>query len=154
MRILVPVDLSNDSAALARYAAELCARGEGELIILHVYAREAAAAALREEGLFLDLYVGRVRSELRYLQAQAGTAGMKARVEAIAGDPAAKIVTRARELGVDLIVMGTHGRTGLPRLLMGSVAEGVLRQAPCPVLLVPLKILTAQARELAPAGAP
>jgi nucleotide-binding universal stress UspA family protein len=50
------------------------------------------------------------------------------------GDPAAEIIRLAGELGASLIVMGTHGRTGLGRLLMGSVAETVLRRAPCAVL--------------------
>jgi nucleotide-binding universal stress UspA family protein len=54
------------------------------------------------------------------------------------GDPATEIVRYARDAGVDLIVMGTHGRTGLERLLMGSVAEKVLRDASCSVLVVKL----------------
>lgn len=52
------------------------------------------------------------------------------------GDPAAEIIRLARERACDLIVMGTHGRTGLGRLLLGSIAELVLRRAPCPVLTV------------------
>jgi nucleotide-binding universal stress UspA family protein len=52
------------------------------------------------------------------------------------GDPASEIVRLAGEEQVDLIVMGTHGRTGLMRLLMGSVAEAVVRRAPCPVLTI------------------
>jgi hypothetical protein len=54
------------------------------------------------------------------------------------GDPATEIVQYARDAGIDLIVMGTHGRTGLDRLLMGSVAEKVLRDSPCSVLVVKL----------------
>jgi len=54
------------------------------------------------------------------------------------GDPATEIVRLARDAGIDVIVMGTHGRTGLERLLMGSVAEKVLRDAPCSVLVVKL----------------
>jgi nucleotide-binding universal stress UspA family protein len=54
------------------------------------------------------------------------------------GDPAAEIVRFSRDAGLDLIVMGTHGRTGVERLLMGSVAESVLRDAPCSVLVVKL----------------
>jgi nucleotide-binding universal stress UspA family protein len=54
------------------------------------------------------------------------------------GDPASEIVRYGRDAGVDLIVMGTHGRTGVERLLMGSVAEKVLRDAPCSVLVVKL----------------
>jgi nucleotide-binding universal stress UspA family protein len=54
----------------------------------------------------------------------------------VEGNPAAEILSAAREGNCDLIVMGTHGRTGLNRLLMGSVAEEVVRKAPCPVLTV------------------
>jgi len=63
------------------------------------------------------------------------------------GDPAAEIVQMARDSQCDLIVMGTHGRTGLGRLLMGSVAEQVMRKAPCPVLTVkaPLAEVMAEA---------
>ena len=53
----------------------------------------------------------------------------------VTGNPAAAIVEVAATEGVDLIVMGTHGRTGLARLVMGSIAEAVLRGAPCPVLV-------------------
>ena len=52
----------------------------------------------------------------------------------VVGEPAAEIVRIARKEGVEMIVMGTHGRSGLSRLIMGSVAESVMRQAPCPVL--------------------
>jgi len=54
------------------------------------------------------------------------------------GDPAAEIVRYARDSGVDQIVIGTHGRTGVERMLMGSVAERVMREAPCSVLVVKL----------------
>ena len=56
----------------------------------------------------------------------------------VEGDPAEEIVRYGRDAGIDLIVMGTHGRTGLERLLMGSVAEKVLRDAPCSVMVVKL----------------
>jgi nucleotide-binding universal stress UspA family protein len=65
-------------------------------------------------------------------------AGIPVRHVLLEGDPAAEIVHYAREAGIDLIVMGTHGRTGLERLLMGSVAEKVMREAPCSVLVVKL----------------
>jgi hypothetical protein len=58
-------------------------------------------------------------------------------VRAPAGDAANEIARYAREHGVDLIVIGTHGRTGMSRALLGSVAERVIRTAPCPVLVVP-----------------
>jgi universal stress protein A len=152
MRIMVPVDLTDDSAALVRCAAGLCTRVGGDLTILHVYSAEAALAALRESGLFLDLYVARLRSELNFLRAQAGLSGLKPRIEVVEGDPVSVILTRAAEMKTDLIVMGTHRRAGLSRLLMGSVAEGVLRRAPCPVVLIPVSILAGRPRETSAAG--
>ncbi|MDR7480936.1 MAG: universal stress protein [Armatimonadota bacterium] len=153
MQVLVPVDLSDESAALVRYAARLASLVGGELEILHVYTRDSAMAALRDEGLFLDLYVSRLRSELNYLKAQAGVAGQRARVEVRQGDPVETIVERAAELRADLIVVGTHRRTGLTRLLVGSVAAGVLRRAPCPVVLVPASVLAGVTRDVVPASA-
>lgn len=153
LRILAPVDLSEESAALVRCAARLASLLEGELTVLHVYTREDATAALRDEGLFLDLYVSRLRSELNYLKAQAGVAGQRARVEVHQGDPVATIVARAVDLRAGLIVMGTHRRTGLARALVGSVAAGVLRRAPCPVVLVPTSVLAGVGRETIPASA-
>src|SRR5438105_11382148 len=71
------------------------------------------------------------------------------------GDAAAEIIRVARELPADLIVMGTHGRTGIGRLLMGSVAEHVMRHAPCPVLTVrtPFPTFKATPETMAAAGA-
>jgi nucleotide-binding universal stress UspA family protein len=56
--------------------------------------------------------------------------------EIVAGDPATEILERAASGNYDLVAIGTHGRTGLPRLLIGSIAEKVVRAAPCPVLTV------------------
>jgi nucleotide-binding universal stress UspA family protein len=72
------------------------------------------------------------------------------------GDPAAEIVRYAQDMNMDLIVMGTHGRTGLERLLMGSVAEKVMRQATCSVLVVklPRGVPAAEKPAIAVAGNP
>jgi nucleotide-binding universal stress UspA family protein len=79
-----------------------------------------------------------VRHELFEKLKALGPIDSAVRVERVLleGDPAAGILEKAREMPCDLIVMGTHGRTGVGRLLMGSVAEAVLRRAPCPVLTV------------------
>jgi nucleotide-binding universal stress UspA family protein len=69
------------------------------------------------------------------------------------GDPASEIVDFARDASIDLIVMGTHGRTGLERLLMGSVAEKVMRDAPCSVLVVKLPKGVTSAERPHPAAA-
>ena len=74
----------------------------------------------------------------------------------LTGDPASAIVGYARDAAMDLIVMGTHGRTGLDRLLLGSVAEKVLRDAPCSVLVakLPRGIPTAQKADIEVAASP
>jgi nucleotide-binding universal stress UspA family protein len=65
-----------------------------------------------------------------------GRARRPVRSRTLSGDPAAEIVRHAREERCDLVVIGTHGRAGIPRLVLGSVAERVARQCPCPVLVV------------------
>jgi nucleotide-binding universal stress UspA family protein len=65
-----------------------------------------------------------------------GRTGRPVRSRVLSGDPAAEIVRHAREERCDLVVVGTHGRTGIQRLVLGSVAERVARQSPCPVLVV------------------
>jgi universal stress protein A len=76
----------------------------------------------------------RVREQL--LQVQAHDPRVRLEHRFAEGDPAAEILRATEECRCDVIVMGTHGRTGLSRLLMGSVAERVLRKAPCPVVTV------------------
>jgi len=75
-----------------------------------------------------------LRQELRQIQARDPQICVKHLL--IEGDVAAAILQEAREMNYDAIVMGTHGRTGVNRLLMGSVAEAVVREAPCPVVTV------------------
>jgi nucleotide-binding universal stress UspA family protein len=75
----------------------------------------------------------------RYLQDTADiivAKGGRAQVTVRSGDPATEIVNAAHDLGADLVAMATHGRSGIRRVLFGSVAEGVLRRAPVPLLLV------------------
>jgi len=79
-----------------------------------------------------DLREARVRLERLPVTGE----NVRAERQLVEGDPVSEILRVAREMPADLIVMGTHGRTGLERLLMGSVAEEVLRKATCPVLTV------------------
>jgi nucleotide-binding universal stress UspA family protein len=118
--ILFATDFSPSSDAAARVAAAY-ARGLGaRLHILHVAASKAGAAPslLSPAADWLGADVP-VRTAVRR------------------GVPAAQIVRYARRAGIDLIVVGSHGRTGVTRALLGSVAERVARTAPCPVLTVP-----------------
>jgi nucleotide-binding universal stress UspA family protein len=115
--MLVAVDLSETSPALVSVAVGLASR------------------------LFEQL-----RAQIEGLLARSGVDPRRARIVIGKGQPADVILERACRGDVDLIVMGTHGRTGLQRLLVGSVAEGVLRRAPCPVVVVPYAMLLEQPR--------
>ena len=140
-RILVPMDFSEPSDAALKYARRVATRFGGSLHLLHVaedpyrplYSAEVyvpVMEGLREEILTdaLKRLKNRLRSsDLRELGATA---------EAIIGLPARSIVEYAGAHNIDLIVMGTHGRGGMSHLLMGSVAERVVRTAGCPVLTV------------------
>jgi nucleotide-binding universal stress UspA family protein len=86
------------------------------------------------EGMLPPLPVaGELKEKLQRVQPQDEDVAVSHLLEE--GDPADQILRVAQEGGYDLVVMGTHGRTGLGRLLMGSVAEKVMRKAPCPVLV-------------------
>lgn len=141
MRMLVAVDLSPASEPLMRHAARLAARIGAEVAVVHVFAPEDAASARPEAGLHVDQFIEQLRGEVKYLLVQSRLAWSTPRVEIVAGHPVEAILSIAARDAVDLIVLGTHGRTGLGRLLLGSVAEGVLRRTLCPVVVVPHAIL-------------
>jgi nucleotide-binding universal stress UspA family protein len=123
--ILVPTDFSETSDAALDYGLELAARFNAQLHLLHVI----DAPAVLPAGLFDDVKAKLARRAARGQRCAVTT-------EVITGTSARTIVCYARARSMDLIVMGTHGRSGMAHLLMGSVAEKVVRDAPCPVLTV------------------
>lgn len=144
-KILVPVDLSAASDAVVAAAAELARATRAEVRILHVYTPDDVADAQRERGDTLQVFVARLEDAAR---ACARRAGLEADVEVCQGwSIPEQILEAARRWGATFIVMGTHGRRGWRRVLLGSVAEEVLRHAACPVLVIPSGALRA-------AGAP
>lgn len=134
--ILHPTDFSPQADAALMFALALARDQKAQLTLLHV-----ARWPIRPIGLPPDaspppdeeLERRQLERELR--QRPVGHVPVEYRLE-YADTSAEGILKVARESGCDLIVMGTHGRTGLSRLLLGSVAEEVIRQAPCPVLTV------------------
>jgi nucleotide-binding universal stress UspA family protein len=128
-RILCPVDFSDESRAALHVAVDFAKRCGAELTLLHAHGRHTHLASEqpghRDSGT-LDTW-----------KAEAAALGA-ARVEtaSVPGDPRTVIVEFARSQGFDLVVMGTHGRTGRDRLLIGSVAENVVRSSRVPVLTV------------------
>jgi nucleotide-binding universal stress UspA family protein len=131
--ILTPTDFSDPSRQAVTSAFELAQTFGAKLSLLHVIEvpEYAIEVALPLEALERD-----ARRELAFLlpEAEAGHVDVTRLVEI--GIPYQKIVETATAESVDLIVMATHGRTGLSHLFLGSVAERVLRLAPCPVLTI------------------
>jgi nucleotide-binding universal stress UspA family protein len=132
--ILHPTDFSEAAQAAFRLAGALARDHGARLIALHVVPPPVTVAEMEMVFLAPEGYRYELRAKLPTLQPGGPGVPMEYRLEA--GDPATEILRVAREVPCDLIVLGTHGRTGLTRLVLGSVAEEVLRKAPCPVLTV------------------
>lgn len=129
-RILCPVDFSSISTQALDYAERLVAATGAELVLLHAFEIPASHeyADLQNPA---DPAIRRQFDELPVSPRNAGAIRMLH-----AGTPGEVICWLAENLACDLVVMGTHGRTGLKHLLLGSVAEYVVRHARCPVLTV------------------
>ena len=140
--ILVPTDFSEGSAAALEHARELAAAFGASLHLMHVVQNPFATGAYME--MYAPLgpeYFERLEADARARLEDCLSAQDKDRYRAVlatrSGVPAEQILERLREKpAIDLVVMATHGRGGVPRLVMGSVAERVLRAAPCPVMTV------------------
>lgn len=140
-RVLVATSLADTSPALIAVGAEIARKYESELIALYVFDPAAYTEIIGETWMPLDEYMGRLRMELRD-QVEAAGADARARVEVVEGrNVALEIISAAARFEADLIVIGTHARTGLRRALLGSVAEEVLRHAKTMVVVVPLSVL-------------
>jgi nucleotide-binding universal stress UspA family protein len=131
-RILVPTDFSAPSEAALAYGRELANQCNAALHLIHI-----------AENPFMRAVVGDRRSleaaSVRRLQDRLTEADLRRGAVAIleqSDEPASEILRYAKSANIDLIVMGTHGRSGLARVVLGSVTEAVVRAAPCPVLTV------------------
>jgi nucleotide-binding universal stress UspA family protein len=132
-KILYPTDFSSYSNQAYFHAIGLAEVHGASLTVLFVYKPEAKAPDTQgDEGQSRAYW----REQLE--QIRPTNPDIPVRHVFLEGDPAEEIVRYGRDTGMDLIVMGTHGRTGLERLLLGSVAEKVLRDASCSVLVVKL----------------
>jgi universal stress protein A len=142
-RILVPTDFSPHSNEATAWAADLAGRYGASIMLVHVY---QPVSMILPEGFVLKsadeiaTLLHSLDSALAEARAQLARIAPGVAIDSalLQGSPFAEIVRHAREGGYDLIVIGTHGRTGLRHALLGSVAEKVVRKAPCPVLTVRL----------------
>lgn len=139
-RILTATDFSPHSQVALRYAAAFAKSFDAEIILCHVLEKPDFLSNLPPvaEGYFppnlADLQEKHARVQCEQVLAGAGLS--QARVLLLHGRPAAEITRAATEENADLIIIGTHGRGAIAHLLLGSVAEKIVRSASCPVLTV------------------
>ena len=140
-RILCAVDFSETSEHALDFALQLCTATGADLRV--VYAFALGEAGIVDDVLQLDPdTILRLQEELRHrledMLARHVNLGVDVESVIIQGEPSRGVGAAAVELRADLIVMGTHGRSDIEHLLLGSVAEKVVRTAPVPVITVPL----------------
>jgi nucleotide-binding universal stress UspA family protein len=141
-RILVPIDFSDNGEWALKYAAALAEKFNSEIHLLHVLqdvigvGTPEVGTAFASPGDFVKELRASAQNGLQKIADSDLAAGKKIVQVVRDGQPFVEIIRYAREELADLIVMGTHGRTGLVHVLMGSVAERVVRKAACPVLTV------------------
>ena len=137
-RVLAPVDLSEQSSMVVDHAAGLSEAYDAPLDLLHVVEEAAYPTVYGIDPMTPSLpdVQDRAREALETLAARIDAEPEMVRSHVLTGYAARDIVEFAKENASDLIVMATHGRTGLERFLIGSVAEKVVRRAPCPVFTI------------------
>lgn len=139
-KILLPTDFSKLSVVAKNYACELAAKFDAELHLLHTLEVHTDFTPNFEMGLALPKQVSesKVAAEnaLHNLVDPQWASDRKLVYAVVQGSPKVEIVRYARGHNIDLIVLATHGRSALTHVIMGSVAESVVRTAPCPVLTV------------------
>lgn len=144
-RILVPVDYSTCSHAALRYALELAAQLQATLDVVHVWDRPSYVSdvmmtttePVSGKSLIRMIQENAQRDLDEFLGDCPVPAGVTLSSRLASGDPASALLHELKERKHDLVVVGTHGRTGLSHVLLGSVAEKLVRLSPVPVLTVP-----------------
>ncbi|HTQ04722.1 MAG TPA: universal stress protein [Polyangiaceae bacterium] len=142
-QILVPTDFSAPSRAALDYAAELARPLDATIDVLHVWEAPVFVppSLLPEAGVadlsIIEIYRKNAEASLEQFVTEAKGRGVPVRASFAELGPVANTIAEfARRRAYDLVVIGTHGRTGLAHVVIGSVAERVVRYAPCPVLAV------------------
>lgn len=137
--ILVPTDLSAYSLSALQYAVEIAKLFQAEITVLHVCESKKPATKKRggiQKKDSQNKEVKNIREELSRLLANYSVGEQNLQIFIKHGSPVREIIHTSRDLPADLIVMSTHGRTGLSHVMMGSVAEKVVRYSTCPVLTI------------------
>ena len=144
--ILVPVDFSDVTDKVVETAASLAAALESEVVLIHIAEPEPQFVGYDPGPLSVRMaVVGDIHADQRRLDAAKANFGSTPVLALhVQGSVPDEILKLAREHGASLIVMGSHGHGALYHLLVGSVADAVLKEAPCPVLIVPSSSLRRQ----------
>ncbi len=138
LKIVCAVDFSDSSRIALEHAADLACRFEGELVLVHVWKgpRTARVArALAPAAISADEQRELARKLDDWRREATRIAGREVRTVLVSGSPASEIARVATDEKADLVVVGTRGRKGLERAVLGSVAEGIVRHSPCAVLV-------------------
>jgi universal stress protein A len=144
-RILVPVDYSPSSRQSAEYALALAAKVGAAVDVVHVWDRPtyiSDAVMVRRQGeeqrSLADLIRENAESDMKeFISGLTIPPGVTLTQRLCSGEPVSTLIAELKKGGHELVVLGTHGRTGLAHVLLGSVAERLIRHSPVPVLTVP-----------------
>jgi universal stress protein A len=140
-RILVPTDFSEDAKAAAALAVDIAKQFDARIVLLHAYhvdipiATPMVGAYTLPPGFYEELHA-HAKSEVEIAAKELRSSGVDVVGISVSEPAATAIIAHAEEQAADLIVMGTRGLTGLKHVALGSVADRVVRMAPCPVLTV------------------
>ena len=149
-RVLVPLDGSPLAEAIVPFLSEIAGPLDMSIVLLRVLEPVPAAVAEGARHTFIDVSETRRQDAMTYLASVASSLqarGIRTTLEVRSGRPDREVVEAARDLKADLIAMSTHGRSGVGRLLFGSVAEQVLRHADVPLFI--MRQTSAQAAAMA-----
>jgi nucleotide-binding universal stress UspA family protein len=139
-RMLVPLDGSQGAEAILPFAEQVAGPLDAEIVLLRVLEPPSPIELVASAGVVTpDTFTLREMDAKRYLseiERRLSKKGLRVRTRVTLGSPAEEILAAARSTSADLIAMATHGRSGVGRVLFGSVAESVLRASPLPVLLI------------------
>jgi nucleotide-binding universal stress UspA family protein len=141
-RFLVPLDFSADANQALAYAIALASTLGARVTLLHVMqsppwgGSDMDVTVPHAYSRFIQHLEAEVAHRMQACLERVTAGGLEGEMAVVHGVPFQEILDTAKKQQVDLIIMGTHGRTGLQHVLMGSVAEKVVRLAPCPVLVV------------------
>jgi nucleotide-binding universal stress UspA family protein len=139
-KILVPIDFSDYSKSALKYAVNFCKNCNGEMILIYVvepviYPPDFSMGQIAIPSVNAE-WDERAKQELDKLAKEEIPDSVAIKTIIKTGKPFLEIIETAGELDVDLIIIATHGRTGVEHILFGSTAEKVVRKAPCPVLTI------------------